>query len=105
MVTDTDFCSLELLLRKNLLSLASTFCLARLITVAVRLTGLRGPNVLEASEIVDCLAAVVADVASAVVIIDVGVCVVAVAVGRGGLCSTIVPSGLTKLDPFSPPPR
>lgn len=78
-----------------------TFCLARLITVAVRLTGLSGPNVLEAREVVDCL--VVVAVASAVVMSDVGVCVVAVAVGRGGLCSTMVPSGLTRLIPFSPP--
>ena len=79
----------------------NTFCLARLITVAVRLTGLSGPNVLEAREVVDCL--VVVAVASAVVMSDVGVCVVAVAVGRGGLCSTMVPSGLTRLNPFSPP--
>ena len=78
-----------------------TFCLARLITVAVRLTGLSGPNVLEAREVADCL--VVVAVASAVVMSDVGVCVVAVAVGRGGLCSTMVPSGLTRLIPFSPP--
>lgn len=79
----------------------NTFCLARLITVAVRLTGFNGPNVLEAREVVDCL--VVVAVASAVVMSDVGVCVVAVAVGRGGLCSTMVPSGLTRLIPFSPP--
>ena len=81
-----------------------TFCLARLITVAVRLTGFSGPNVLEAREVVDCLVVVVVvAVASAVVMNDVGVCVVAVAVGRGGLCSTMVPSGLTRLVPFSPP--